>query len=471
MTHRPFLLTFALAVHATIPLTACSPTGSPVPMGPERGEARESGRALVRFVDVGRTEAVWLDEALAPWPMVEGDRDPGVRRLVRGEFGTQREVLYEAPSAERLLDAAKHPSGELTTIGIDADRRPFVVRLSRDGAELRRWTVDDPELAADTNAWIGDLPPDALRVGILSGDGARIAAHGEAVVIAVMTDDHAVIAYRFAWNGTDFVRGPRTLVTPAAHITPFLPIGASYDDFDAIVNWFVVHLDIDAFGRAYVANFMNSGRIARHNAVFGTSFVARKTDADRTNRPSDFLLSRVDADGTIAFSVIGGAFDVDDETYGVRAGSDSVAVVGRARRYRGLDNTEWDLQLSVFGMDGTERASQTYDGLDSMIGQTVAFTDDGSVLVGGTEAWHQNPDGFSLFDEGQPFLLRFAAGSFERLPELLPATRGHAELRDIRIADGAVFLLGLENGPLTHTGDADPSLIVADGFASFAPLP
>lgn len=443
----------------------CAPSPSPVVPADERSE----GRALVRFVAVSRDEAIVLEERLAPWPELEGDRDPGVRRLVRVTFGGARHLLFEADPDERLLDAARHPSGELELLGIDLSRRPFLVRLRSDGTQLGRWTLEDPDLAADTDAWLGDSPPDALRVGSLSGDGARIAADGEGSVVAVFTESNAVLVYRLGWNGTEPVRGPRTLVMPATTITPFLPIGGSYDVFDAIVNWFLVHLDVDPQGRAYVATFVNPNRLLRQNTVFGTSFEARKTDGDRSNRPSDFLLTRIDRDGSIGFATVGGAFDVDDETYAIRAGASSVAVVGRARRYRGLDNTEWDAHLAVFGTDGTERVSLTYDAVDSAIGQAVDFGPDGELYVGGTEAWAQNPDGFSLFDEGRPFLARLVGAELERLDAALPATRGHAELRDLRVHEGGLFLLGLEKGPLTHTGDADRALVVADGFLTVGP--
>lgn len=432
---------------------------------PDLHDVRVADRAVVDWMAASVTEPWWIEERLAPWPRVAGDRDPGPRRIVR--VAGEPVVVWEPDASERLTDAVLHPSGEWSAVGVGADRRPFLVRGDRDGL-LARIVLDDPELATDTHAWYGATPPLALAVGALSEDSVRVAADGEDVVVALMNEHNAVLSYRWRWDGT-WRRGARTLVTPAAPLTPFLPMGGSYDDFDAMVDWFLVFLATDHDGNAYVAHWVNAGRLRGHNQAFGTDHAILVDGSAPGARPSDVLVSRVERDGTRAWSRVVGTVNLDDEPYGIAVG-DRVAVIGRHRRELDLDNTEWHLHVSVLDTSGALLEAHSHDVLDSGIAESAVWTPDGSLFIGGSEAWRQNPEGFSLFDEGQPFLLRLKNGAIEDWSSSLPATSGHSELRALATDGAHVFWAGLERGPLTHTGDADPSHIRADGFAGYGAI-
>lgn len=455
-----------LAMASLMGAGACGEGAAP-PAGVLPSEVRVRGEAVVKLVHADERARWWLAERLARWPAAVGDRDPGVRRLVRARVERDgEETLLLPPDSDRLTDAVMHPSGDWSAVGVDEAMRPFLVRGAPDGGVRERRVLDDPDLATDGRASFGDAPVTRLEVGALSSDGVRLAADGEEIVAVVMSRYNAVLAYRWRWRDGAWERGPRTLVSPAVSLTPFLPIGGSYDNFDAMVAWFLVHVGTDEAGRTYVAHWVNPRRLERHNQVFGTALAPLKDDGDRATRPSDVLLSRVERDGRIGFATVVGAMNVDDEPYGLAVGRDRVAVVGRARRAVGFDNTEWDAVIAIVDGNGAPVATRIHDGALSAMGQVAAFAPDGTLWVGGTEGFAQNPEGFSLFDEGQPMLLRLRGEALEPMAALLPSTTGHSELRGLQVDGARLTVGGLERGPLTHAGDGDPSLIVGDGFVA-----
>jgi hypothetical protein len=430
-------------------------------------DVRTEGQAVVSVLSADPAAPYWLEERLAPWPAQQGDRDLGIRQIVRATAASAHEVVFAPSSPDRLTAAVVHGRESFSAVGVDGDRRPFLLRGEVSGA-IERIVVADPELYADRNAWLGSVPPTELRVGVLSEDSVRIAGTADEVVVSLLNDHNAVLAYRYKWDGSRWQRVARTLLSPATSQTPFLPIGASYDNFDAITNPFHVKLHASPDGAAYVALMATPNRLVQHNAVFGTTFEPLRSDGDRLNRPSDVLVFRIERDGRVAWSRLVGVADVDDEVYAVAAApaGDRVAVVGRARRERGLDNSEWHATITTLDAAGNTKAAVVFDTADSGIAQCAAFAPDGALYVGGTEAFLQNPEGFSLYQNGRPFLLRLDPGSsaIVRRDELLPRTEGHAELRALAVSGQGLWLGGLERGPLTHTGDADRSLIRADGF-------
>lgn len=448
---------------------ACQPQEVDTPT-PERMDQRISDHAVVAWMSTSSTEPWWLEERLAPWPEFAQDRDPGRRQIVRATASTSREVIWAPADPDRLTAAVVDEKGVWSAVGVDGERRPFLVRGDLRGP-LFRTVIDDPDLAADTAAWFGTTAPTALRISVLSEDSVRIASTAQDVVVSLMSEHNAVLAYRFRWDGAGWIRSARTLVSPATPQTPFLPIGATYDNFDAVVNPFSARLTSSAEGAAYVTWAATTTRLMRHNTLFGTSFAPLISDGDRTNRPTDLLIARIERNGSLAWTRLVGTPDVDDEVYAVAAGpAERVALVGRARRERGRDNTEWHPTVITLDAAGNTTAALVFDAADSGIAQSAAYAADGSLYIGGTEAWLQNPSGISLYQEGRPFLLRLeadhtsGAAVLSRSSEFLPATTGHAELRALAVDGGSLWLAGLERGPLTHSGDADRSVIRADGW-------
>lgn len=466
---RSLLPTLALTGCLTL---GCSEPelGAPQPRLPWTGKDRTPSQSVVAWLQTTGSDAAWLEEKLAPWPSQVGDRDLGVRQIVYQSSTEARSVVWAAPARERMTAALASPSLTWVAVGVDEERRPFLARGERQGL-ISKQTVDDPALAADLRAWLGTEPPSALRVGFMSEDSVRVAGTIDEPTVTLVSEHNAVLAYRFRWNGAGFASMARTLVSPAFAQAPYLPIGASYDNFDAVVHDFSARIASVPSGASYVVVPSNHQRLRVHNRIFGTQLQPLRSDDDLLNRPSDLLVSRLRQDGSIEWSRLVGIDDVDDEVYALATDdNERLAVVGRTRRERGRDNSEWHISLHVVRADGQAAYSQTVDVPGNGIAQAASFGEDGSLFVGGTANWLQNPSGISLYQPGRPLLLQvsFDAQGRPGLPivrdDLLPSTLGHAELRAVATTAGRLWLGGLENGPLTHTGDSDPSLIRADGW-------
>lgn len=414
-------------------------------------------RAIVRWLQV--EPPWWIEERLAPQPKVEGDRDLGPRAIVRA--APERTIVWQPDDTDRLVDGCMHPDGTWSAVGVDAGRRIFVARGGSAGLSVRA-LLDDPTLRDEPLAWL-DAPKDTLRVGSLSEASPKIACEAEHVWISLMSEDNAVLLYRGvvhegAWDVTQ-----RTVVAPAMVVTPFLPIGGSYDDFDAVVAPYVTHLARDTAGRVFVAWQADRSRVARYNATFGTELSLLREELHPREATLDTFVVGLDPDGTRAFAVVVGIPDVEDEVFGLALGPTRVAVLGRHRRELGRDNTELHAMIAELSHDGVPIAATSFDAADSALAQSGAYDGD-TLYVGGSEGWRQNPSGRSVFEPGAPFLVRLE-GSPRRIErEDVPSTSGHAELRALALDRDTLLLGGHENGPLTHTADSDPSRVRSDAW-------
>lgn len=94
----------------------------------------------------------------------------------------------------------------------------------------------------------------------------------------------------------------------------------------------------------------------------------------------------------------------------------------------------------------------------------VAALPGGRFLALGTTGYIQNPSGASISEAAQPLLaLLNSDGSVAQNLSYMGGAR-HNQLTTIASLNGRWLLGGMVNGPGTHSGDADHTLIVADGF-------
>jgi hypothetical protein len=400
---------------------------------------------------------VVLEEVLAGF----GAAVPGQMRIRRLSGQSAPERSWTAPAGSALADFCGHPSGAFSAILVAPDRTVVLQRLSADLSPSGTLVMRDPLIATDPHVTAGGALD--LRAHALTNEAAQLASVDEAVVAAVSTSWNSVIAYRASFTGGAWTEPQRTLIEPPAALTPFLPIGGSFDTFGAMVSWFRPLLDVDEAGNAYVAIWANPGRIRTHVLEFHDGLAPLPGDPlGPSVRDSDVLLTRMDRTGARVWSRVVGTTN-EDEPYALRVHAGDVAVAGRARRFPGFDNRTWDAFLTVVSSSGAFRGARVF-GLDgSGIFLAVDALPGGGWVLAGSDGWAQNPEGLSVLAYGAKLLAVLPAidGALARVA--LPAGPRHNEVRTVLARRDRLLFGGHEDGPIMHTGDADPRLIVATG--------
>jgi hypothetical protein len=399
---------------------------------------------------------VVLEEVLSGF----ADPTPGEARLRSRSPDGATVSSWAAPHGTVLSDFCVHPSGGISAILIAAGRFVSLERLSPGLTPLGELTMHDPQIASDPH--VTDAGALDLLANGMAPDAARIASVDEGVVGVVTTSWNSVVAYRTAFaNG---VWGPpeRTLVEPPVGLTPYLPIGGSFDTFGAMVVWYRPLLDVDEAGNAYVATWANSNRIREHVKEFQDGLGPLPHESGAGAHDSDVLVTKLDRAGQRLWSRVIGTLH-EDEPYAIRAHAGAIAVVGRARRFPGFDNTTWDAFVSVVSSTGALVGSRTLPLQASGILLAVDALPAGGWVFGGSDGWAQNPDGLSVLGFGTKLLAVLPAmdGPLLRVP--LAEGPRHNEIRTVLADSDHLWFGGHEDGPIMHTGDADPSLIVATG--------
>jgi hypothetical protein len=457
-------------------LVACGSTsGNPgeVQTGPDAGATapdagpnvdpgpsfkRTEGWSVRRRMRLPTGTDVVLEEQLASFTVAEY----GASRIRRVDG--RESTPWNAPAGLLIEDTALHPSGEVSAVLIDADFNVFLARLSESLALLDLQRLHDPEIANDPFPSGGGVPvPTDVTTNGLPRDSARMAPDGEETVVAVVTPLESVLLYRLAF-ATGWKSPRRTLVLPVSHHIPFLPIGGTFDTFGAMWSSFRPLLDVDADGNAYVAFWANPFKLRAHKDFTGEDL--KKLAANAFSQDSDVLLEKFDRAGAHLWSRLVGT-ENEDEPYALRAFHGEVAVVGRARRVPGDDNTFWDGFVSVSTADGTLRRSRTFQLEASSILLGVDGVPGGGWLVGGSEGWSQNPEGLSILSFGSKLLLELPTPDADPVRIALPAGPRHNEIRSVLADTSGRWFAGHEDGPVMHTGDGDLSQIHATGVVGF----
>lgn len=387
-----------------------------------------------------------------------------------------RELTVEAsaarvwipPAGTFIADFCRHPSAEFSAVLVAEDKTISIARLAADLTLLSVAEIHDPDVAGDPHADASGVSD--LRGASLAPDPARVAARDETAVVAVTSSLNAVIAYRLEFDGGKWSAPARTLLEPPAALTPFLPIGGSFDTFGAVVVWFRPVLDVDEAGNAYVAVWAGRKRIPGHVDAFHDGLAALPGDPSLAVAHSDLLLTKMSPDGARVWSRVVGT-EHEDEPYAIRAHDGVVAVVGRSRRFPDFDNTFWDALLSVTTSAGELVGTRTLPLNASSILLAVDTLPSGGFLLAGSDGWSQNPSGLSVLSNGSKLLLGLSAFAATPVRHSLEQGPRHNEVRAVLSDSRRVWFGGHEDGPIMHTGDADPSQIHATGVLGSLGLP
>jgi hypothetical protein len=387
---------------------------------------------------------------------------PGPRRVRAIDRSSFAERSWAPDATSRIADIALHASGKLSLAVVDESHAIAIVTLDEELRPVSDTSLVDPQAALDP---IAGGPADAdLRASTATADSVRIATVGEDVAVTVFTSRNSVVAYRLHLVDGVWATTWRALVEPAVGLTPFLPIGGSFDTFGAIVAWYRPALATDSHGDSYVAVWMGQRRFEAHGLVFGDGLQPVGSEAGFDD--SDVVVTKIDPSGARLWSrAIGTAHE--DEPYALAAEDERVVVVGRTRREPGFDNTQWNPWLAIVTADGKGAVNRTLAFDPSAILLAVA-PDRDRIVVAGSDGWSQNPDGLSVFTFGHKLAAMVdGAGGSVRLP--LPPGPRQNEIRSVLVTSEGIWFAGHEDGPLTHSGDGDPAEIRATGVVGLVP--
>jgi len=443
---RDFTLIRMFVLLATALLANCggSSEAPPVPVVVETPPAlAPNGVAVIKFRAVG-SEWAALTERLRP---LEDTTAPD-RQLLTAPDGTRAVTTIDSPAGWSLIDFALHPSGEMTLVLANNKE----LRLQR--------------RAANGDPFVGDvrriLDPQAL-VPQGTRDAVRVEPAGEELLLALRTGRNAVIAQRLTFLGAgNFSRRWRTIVEPGVPIDLVRLTSGTFDPFASLDNQWHVALAVDEEGRSAIAVALTHTELTTghrdyfHEPIDPALF-------------SGAIVTVLDPTG-VRLSATPIDTQVQSEVHALRWIGDTVFVGGRVLTTRQLDGSGWDGLLARLKFGDPVAQLQTLDFDRGDVILDIAALRDGRIVVAGSTAYVQNPFGGSISESAEPLLavLPMTGTPSQRL--VLPTGSRHNQLRTIGAWRERWMIGGLQNGPGTHSGDTDPTLLTCDGYLREQPF-
>ena len=445
-------------VLATLLAAGLAGCGGGTPDGPAAHEHAVAGRAAVK-VRRGGPGLVVLEE----------------RFVSIHEQGPQRQVVlltpdwgvmgrYTAPADWSIADAAAHPSGDVSVV-LTQRKTVRLVRLDVRAVVVADQPFTDAAAATDPYFDQGGVEDPTSLQPYLMRDAARLAPVGEDLALVLRTGRNAVVAYRLARANTGWTTTWRTLVEPGSTAMGRFLSSGSFDTFGQLENHLRVHVDVAADGGLVVA----VPGVSDHNAVlaahawhFGEPVSAR----------NGVLITRLAADGQRVGTTVVDTGQIA-ELHALRWSAGEVAVAGRVRSAALPDGSGWNAFAAFAGPSALTAAPVLVDVDRGEVLFDIVHLQDRRWLACGAAGYVQNPAGASISEVTTPLLVWIDAGSgqVDRLNAWADGPR-QLQLRSL-VADGKGPWLaaGVRNGPGTHSHDADPLGLTADGFVHRAQRP
>jgi len=452
----------ALAIFSTLLLAGCGGAGGgslggpqPIPKPAQVGDlppALLPGVAVMKFRSVGNEWAALTERLRAIEDVTAPDR-----QLLTATVNARAATTIDAPEGWSLIDFAIHPSGEITLV-LASDHELRLQRRAAGGALIGDSVLADAQAATDP--FIGDartIPDPQSLVPHGTRDALRVAAVGEDLILTYRSGRNAVVTQWLTHlAGGTFTRRWRTLVEPGVAVDQVRLISGSFDPFGSLDNQWHVTLDVDAQGRSAIAvSLAHTDLPAGHRDYFHEPVDPALI--------SGAIVTVLDSTG-LRLGATPIDIHVPAEVHAVRWAGDTVIVAGRMLTTRKDDGSGWDGFLAnlKFGDPAARLQVLDFDRGDVIF--DIAAFDDGRVGIVGSTAYLQNPSGGSISEHSDLLLavLPAAGAAAERLP--LPGYLGHNQLRTIAAWRGNWLIAGMQNGPGTHTADANPALLTCNGF-------
>lgn len=364
---------------------------------------------------------------------------------------------YSAPAGWSVVDFAIHPSGDISAILTTAtDVR--IVRLDSNGILRSDQLFVDRAASADPYFdYAGGIKNDGALQPALMHDAARLVPLGESLAVVLRTGRNAIVAYRLDPDATGaYDRSWRTLVEPGSSILLEGITSGSFDVFGQLQSHIQIFADADSDTLAIgVVNSPQRNFTFRAHSEFFS---------DPISVSNGVLLSRV----AVPDGHLRGSTSIDThqlaELHGLRATSRGFVLVGRVLTQVRSDGGGWDAFAAIVNVDGSQGPFSLIDVDRGDVLFDVAALPSGRFVGLGTTGYTQNPSGASISESSKPLLVLLNAdASLARTINYAGGARQN-QLNTIASLHNHWILGGMVNGPGTHSGDADHTLIKADGF-------
>ncbi|MCG7584963.1 hypothetical protein [Photobacterium sp. OFAV2-7] len=410
--------------------------------------AQQCNVAIIKSIPAGSGEVFLLLETLS-----DLKRFPGRRHLHRLDNNWNTVMEYKVSDDESLLDFELHPSGEIS-----------LMIVSTTGYTLRRINAEGNLL---TEAVIPDTSPPSFSLNVVD-----IEVSGETILAAARNTDFSVHLHKFSYTAsTGYLQNWTVLIEPAIPFLPWLMTGGSYDTFEQLVQPYQVFLALDQQNNAYVVVPGLSQLFYHHNQHFNENieYIGQGDELAAPWPQMDPIITKVTTSGERTYTSVVGT-DLPDEVYGAKVINDFLYIFGRTTRELG---THWDAFIATMKIDsGASNYTHNIDIDDGDIIYDVALLPNGNIFAVGATAWAQNPYGFSVSENSTK--LAALIDSYGKLIHTVTLSDGdrHNQLRSVSlVTENRLLLGGFENGPGTHSGDADHSLVKADSYLQAYAVP
>jgi hypothetical protein len=379
------------------------------------------------------------------------------RQLLTAPDGTRSATAIDAPAGWSLIDFALHPSGEVTLVLANN----MALRLQRRAANGELIGESDfTDAQAATDPFVGDVTTIADSQSLVpqgTRDAVRVEPIGEDLLLVLRTGRNAVIAHKLTFLGTgNILRRWRTLVEPGVAIDKVRLISGSFDPFASLDNQWHVALDVDAQGRSAIAVTLTHTELSRgHGEYFHEPIDGALI--------SGAIVTLIDPTG-LRLSATPIDMHVDSELHALRWLGDTVLLAGRVLTTRQSDGSGWDGFLARLKLGDPAAQIQILDFDRGDVILDVATLSDGRIVLAGSTGYLQNPTGGSISESAEPLLVVLPPMGTPIRRLVLPAGPRQNQLRTVASWRERWVIGGLQNGPGTHSADADPALLICDGY-------
>jgi hypothetical protein len=367
---------------------------------------------------------------------------------------------YATPAGWSLVDFALHPSGDISLV-LTTFTLVRIVRLNALGmVRSDQLFVDDAAAADPYYNYAGGLTNDTSLQPVLMHDAARVVPLGESLGLVLRTGRNAVVAYRLDLGASGVYQlSWRTLVEPGSSILLVGITSGSFDTFGQLQSYVQIYIDADTEGSGMLAVGVLNAPLENFSFQAHSEFFSEPITAT-----DGMLFTRLAAsDGHRLGSTV---IDTHARTelHGLRATSHGFVLLGRVLTQVRADGGGWDAFAAIVGRDGVQSSYSVVDVNQGDMLLDAAALADGRYLALGVTGYTQNPTGESISETAQPLLAVLNSDGSLAQRIAYPAGPRQNQLTTIAPLNGHWLVGGMNNGPGTHSGDANRDLIMADGF-------